>query len=233
MFRDLLFDHEYGHVRQMMDKVQAGEYVYSSDLNSHKGSLSNYIASTTAVLYLMYRKGGSSYVQYMLVDFLFSGDRDLAANGGRDAGFQNAWNLAHARWLLLRPQRLSQRGQRERSGVQHRTATPELAVHHQPVQSHDAVLRCVRAQPQRRVRRRVPPGAQTVAIVAPCPCPERGPLSLPRVAWRRLVAVGRLLPDGIRVECVPLTPETNVRSVPGNATLQHAPIFRLLLKMAV
>ena len=41
------------------------------------------------------------------------------------------------------------------------------------------------------------------------------------MAWRRLVAVGRLLPDGIRVECVPLTPETNVRSVPGNATLQR------------
>lgn len=93
MYHDSLFDYQYGHVRQMMDKVQAGEYVYSGALNSHAGSQNNYIASTTALLYLMHRKGGSSYVQYMLVDFLFSGDCDLAANGGRDAGFQNAFGI--------------------------------------------------------------------------------------------------------------------------------------------
>ena len=36
-YRDSLFDPDYGHVRQMMDKVQSGEYVYSSALNSHEG----------------------------------------------------------------------------------------------------------------------------------------------------------------------------------------------------
>ena len=92
-YRDHLFDPQYGHVKQMMDRVKAGTYTYDSNLHTHTGAQNNYVASTTAILYLIYRKGGDSYLKYMLVDFLFTGDCDLAVHGGMDAGFFNAFGI--------------------------------------------------------------------------------------------------------------------------------------------
>ena len=92
-YYDSLFHPQWGHVKQMMDFVQDGYFTYDNTLNTYAGAQNNYIASTTAILYLMYRKGGSSYLQYMLVDFLFSGECDLAAHGGMDAGFSNAFGI--------------------------------------------------------------------------------------------------------------------------------------------
>ena len=90
-YQDVLFTGSHGHVNQMLKRVQADTFTYDSSLNSHEGALTNYMASTTALLYLIYRKGGSSYLRYIFVDFLFGGDCDLAANGGMDEGFRNAF----------------------------------------------------------------------------------------------------------------------------------------------
>ena len=88
-----MFNIQYGHVRQMIDSVQAGTFTYDSTMNSYDGAQNNYIASTTAVLYLIHRMGGGDAWQYMLVRYLETGDCDFTTKGGRDAGFQNAFSI--------------------------------------------------------------------------------------------------------------------------------------------
>ena len=91
-YRDYLFDINHGHVKQMIDMVQSGSFTYDSSLNTHDGALNNYKASTTAVLYLMSRKD-EQFLEYIMTAYLFSGDCDLAVNGGMDEGFRNAFGL--------------------------------------------------------------------------------------------------------------------------------------------
>jgi len=82
---------EHGHVFTMMNDVKAQNFSYDSRLDSHEGASTNYIASTTAVLYLIHRMGGGDAWQYVLSRYLTTSDCDLTTNGGRDAGFKKAF----------------------------------------------------------------------------------------------------------------------------------------------
>ena len=174
------------------------------------------------MLYLMHRKG-SSYVQYMLVDFLFSGDCDLAANGGRDAGFRMPWNLAHARCFYSDLNAFLNAANASDPASSIEQLRPSLQsitnlFNHTTLCSDVCEL------------------SRNGVCDAECPwgsdCSDCGSVLVPG-AWpigatsgmAPTRGSGRLLPDGIRVECVPLTPETNAAPYPVTQRCSTHPFF--------
>ena len=96
-YQDNMFDATFGCVEQMRQAVQANTWTYSSALESYAAAQNNYIASTTAVLYLIYRVGGNSAstqaVWDVMVDYLISGECGMHEHSSRDAGFQHAFGI--------------------------------------------------------------------------------------------------------------------------------------------
>jgi len=73
LYVDRLFNSTDGVVVTMAKAVQDGTYMFQNRrLESHNGAMENYVASSAAFLYLMYRKGGSSYLKYISTDFVLN-----------------------------------------------------------------------------------------------------------------------------------------------------------------
>jgi hypothetical protein len=139
-YHDMLFDQQHGHVRQMIEKVQSGDYTYNAALNTHDGAHGNYVASTTALLYLMQVHAGRLSFQRRLRP------RRQRRHG---RGFpQRVRRVGDRRRLLRGPQHLPQ----ERHGGQHRAAATKRALRRAAVQPHRPLLRRVRVQSKRSVR---------------------------------------------------------------------------------